>query len=108
MEVYTICGSMKYKKEMKKIAWDLEEKNNICIIQCVYNEDNGKNEEKNKVENKMSKELIERLANIHYKKIDLADGIYVVDINGYIGESTKKEIAYAISKNKKVIYHSKK
>lgn len=42
----------------------------------------------------------------HYKKIDLSDAIYVVDINGYIGESVRNEINYAEQQGKQIIYHS--
>lgn len=41
----------------------------------------------------------------HYRKIDLSDGIYVVNIDGYIGNSVRKEIEYAKKHNKEVIYH---
>ena len=41
---------------------------------------------------------------MHRQKIDLSDEIYVINVNGYIGESTKSEIEYAISNGKKVKY----
>ena len=37
-------------------------------------------------------------------KIDMADEIFVINVNGYIGESTKSEIQYALNKGKKVNY----
>ena len=40
------------------------------------------------------------LDKIHRKKIDISDAIYVVNIDGYIGDSTKKEIEYAKNKGK--------
>jgi len=40
----------------------------------------------------------------HLKKIDLSDKIFVVNKNGYIGESVKEEIEYAKSKNKEIEY----
>jgi hypothetical protein len=45
--------------------------------------------------------LFERL---HYHKIDMSDEILVINVNGYIGESTKKEIEYAVRTGKKVRY----
>ena len=39
------------------------------------------------------------------KKIDLSDGIYVVNMDGYIGTSVKKEIEYAERHGKEVLYH---
>lgn len=53
----------------------------------------------------LNNEEILLLEKAHYKKIDISDGIYVVNINGYIGESVKKEIEYAKKHNKEVLYH---
>ena len=44
------------------------------------------------------------LDDMHKRKIDMADEIFVINKNGYIGSSTKSEIEYAISMNKKVNY----
>lgn len=38
------------------------------------------------------------------KKIDMSDEIYVINLGGYIGESTKAEIEYAKAKGKKISY----
>lgn len=38
-EVVTICGSMRFENEMKRIAFILEAKHNMTVLQCVYNED---------------------------------------------------------------------
>ena len=48
-----------------------------------------------------TKEMVD---DIHLRKIDMSDEIFVVNVGGYIGSSTKKEIEYAISQNKKVNY----
>lgn len=96
-KVITICGSMKYSEEMKKIALQLELEQEFIVFQCVYNEND-------KVLSKVDKDLIGK---IHYKKIDLSDAIYVVNIDGYIGESTSEEIEYAMQKGKEIIYHEK-
>ncbi|MGE5702502.1 MAG: hypothetical protein ACM32O_08255, partial [Clostridia bacterium] len=45
-------------------------------------------------------------AAIHFRKIDMADEIYVIDVGGYIGSSTRNEIAYAQEKGKVVRYYS--
>jgi len=41
----------------------------------------------------------------HYRKIDISDGIYVLNIGEYIGESVRKEIAYAQQHGKEIVYH---
>lgn len=94
MKVITICGSLKYKSEMMKVAEKLALEG-ICIITPVYPiEENYTRTEKQ----------IENLKKAHFKKIDLSDSIFVVNVNNYIGESTKLEIEYAKSKNKEIIY----
>ncbi len=49
---------------------------------------------------------MEALREAHYKKIDISDAIYVVDIEGYIGNSTREEIRYAKENGKEIIMHS--
>jgi len=46
----------------------------------------------------------EMLDDMHFRKIDLADEIFVINVGGYIGESTRREIAYAEKTGKKVNY----
>ena len=43
------------------------------------------------------------LDDIHKRKIDMADAIYVINKDGYIGDSTRSEIKYAIAHGKQVI-----
>ena len=46
----------------------------------------------------------EELDELHKRKIDLADYVYVINVNGYIGSSTRSEIEYAIENEKVVEY----
>ena len=46
----------------------------------------------------------EMLDDMHKRKIDMADEIFVINVGGYIGESTRSEIAYAEKTGKKVNY----
>lgn len=91
-KIVTICGSMKFKDKMMDIAKDLEIKNKYIVIQCIYSNDKFSEEE----------QLI--LANLHYEKIDISDAIYVVNVNGYIGNQTRKEIEDAKKTGKEVIF----
>lgn len=95
IKVVTICGSMRFAKEMQDIARDLELKYGYCVIQCVYNISNF---QPDSIEG-------QNIANAHWKKIDISDAIYIVNIGGYIGESTKKEIEYAKKHNKEIMYY---
>lgn len=95
IKVITICGSMRYSKEMMKIAEELELKDGYAVIQCVYNVDGQKYEG-------IDASILDK---IHRKKIDISDAIYVVNIDGYIDNSTRNEIEYAKNNGKEVIYH---
>ena len=92
MKIVTICGSMKFENEMKKVAFILETKHDMS----VYNEDRLE----------LGEDEIAALNSAHLKKIELADAVYVVDLHGYIGEQVKKEIAFARKLGKEVIFHT--
>ena len=93
IKVITICGSLRFSKEMMKIAEELELKEGYAVIQCVYNIDGQKYEG-------LDGELLDT---IHRKKIDISDAIYVANVNGYIGNSTRNEIEYAKSLGKEIL-----
>jgi hypothetical protein len=46
----------------------------------------------------------ERLDSLHRHKIDLADEVFVLNVGGHIGESTRSEIEYAAKSGKPVRY----
>lgn len=93
MKIVTLCGSMRFQKEMRKIAQKLEIEEGYLVIQCVYFDS----------DDTISEESRKKLGKIHYKKIEISDAIYVVNINGYIGDATKKEIEYAKSLQKEIL-----
>ena len=91
-KIVTICGSMKFKNKMMEVAKELEVKNKYVVIQCIYSNDKF-NEEEQKI-----------LADLHYNKIKISNAIYVINVNGYIGNQTSKEIEYAKKLGKEVMY----
>lgn len=97
MKTVTICGSMRYAGEMKQIAFDLETRCGWNVLQCVYDPPKGA----------ITDSQRQSLADAHFQKIDLSDAIYVVDIDHHIGESVKKEIAYALENGKEILFHSR-
>jgi len=94
MKIITICGSLKFIEEMKIYTEKLALEGN-CVLSIIY-------PTKNK--DCYTSEEINILGKEHNKKIDLSDAIFVINKNGYIGESVKKEIEYAKNKNKEIIY----
>lgn len=94
MKVVTLCGSMKFFKEMQNIAVELETKYGYCVITPI----GGAKED-------MDSAAIEKLSKAHYRKIDMADAVYIVNIGGYIGEAVREELRYARAHNKDIIFH---
>jgi len=94
--IVTICGSMRFEKKMQEIARNLEIKKGYCVLQPIYKVSKAKVE---------TYEELENIYKSHLQKIDISNAIYVANIGGYIGESTKQEIEYAENAGKKVFYH---
>ena len=94
IKVVTICGSMKFKNEMMQIATDLEKQFGWCVLQCVYT-----------INKDITEEEMQKVVNAHWKRIDISNAIYVVNIGGYIGTATTNEINYAKQKGKEIFYY---
>lgn len=84
----TVCGSMRFYDTMLTVAEWLTMEKYVVLMPFVRKGPLGDDDE--------SRQMLDRM---HLRKIDLSDGIYVVDVDGYIGDSTRREIAYARSKN---------
>lgn len=97
-KVITLCGSTKFKDEFLKAQKQLTLIGNIVISVGMFGHADGD------YENVITPEIKVMLDDIHKRKIDMSDEIYVINKNGYIGESTKSEIEYAIKTGKGVDY----
>ena len=95
-KIITLCGSTKFKDEFLAEQKRLTLDGNIVISVGLFGH-SGDNEV-------WVEGIKEMLDDMHKKKIDLADEIFVINVDGYIGSSTKKEIEYAISTNKIIKY----
>ena len=96
MKIITLCGSLKFKHEMMIIAEKMALEGN-CILTPVYPV----------LENyKRTDEQLMKLKEEHFKKIELSDSILVVNVNNYIGNSTKLEIEYAKKLGKEILYYT--
>ena len=98
-KIVTLCGSTRYKEQFletqKRLTLD------GCIVISVGLFGHSGDDEVWKPGTK------EMLDDMHLRKIDLADEIFVINVGGYIGESTQREIGYAEKKGKKVNYLEK-
>ena len=92
--VITLCGSTRFKDQFLEAQKRLTLAGNIVISVGLFGH-SGDDE----VWTPGTKEMLD---DMHKRKIDMADGIYVINVGGYIGQSTRSEIEYAISQGKSV------
>ena len=105
-KVITLCGSTRFKKEFMDIQKMLTLKGNIVISVGLFGHSGDSEVWENMDEGTFTKTK-EMLDDMHKRKIDMADEIFVINVDGYIGESTKSEIEYAKKTGKKVTYMEK-
>ena len=98
--VITLCGSTKFKDTFMEVQKKLTLEGNIVISVGFFGHagDSDGIDEETLAKNKIM------LDDIHKRKIDMSDGIFVINVGGYIGSSTKSEIEYATNHNKFVKY----
>lgn len=94
--VVTLCGSTRFKDAFLEAQKRLTLAGNIVISVGLFGH-SGDDEAWTAGTKAM-------LDDMHKRKIDMSDGILVVNVGGYIGESTRSEIAYARAAGKDVHY----
>jgi len=95
-KVITLCGSTKFKDQFIAEQKRLTLQGYIVISVGLFGH-SGDDEV-------WSEDTKIMLDDMHKRKIDMADEIFVINVGGYIGESTKSEIEYAIKTNKAIKY----
>ena len=101
--VITLCGSTRFKDEFMEVQKRLTLEGNIVISVGLFGHSGDQEVWENMDEGTLTTTK-EMLDDMHKRKIDMADSIYVINVGGYIGESTKSEIEYAIAHGKSVKY----
>ena len=95
-KIITLCGSTKFKDEFQTIQKKLTLDGYIVISVGLFGHSGD--------EEVWKENIKEMLDDMHKAKIDLADEIFVINKNGYIGKSTESEIKYALKQGKPVHY----
>lgn len=90
-KIITLCGSIKFRDDFLREEQRLALDGNIVLSVTFFDKDIHIDEQTKKM-----------LDQIHKSKIDLADEIFVINKNGYIGQSTQSEIEYALKNGKKI------
>lgn len=93
-KVVTLCGSLRFWDKIQEVAERLELEEGYVVLGIVPHV--------------LDRDLTEQekllLGELHRGRIDLSDVIYVVNVDGYIGDSVRSEIVYAKEKGKEVLY----
>ena len=98
IKIITVCGSLKFVKEIIEITEKLELQGNSMLVP-IYNSSKASKDD-------FAEEEALMLDKMHKERIKLSDAILVVNVNDYIGSSTKSEIEFAKSLNKEIIYYT--
>ena len=98
--VITLCGSTRFKEQFLEAQKRLTLAGNIVISVGLFGH-SGDDE----VWTEGAKEMLD---DMHKRKIDMADEIFVINVGGYIGQSTRGEIDYALAHGKTVVFLEKK
>lgn len=91
------CGSLRFLDKFKEAEYQSVIDGNIALLPCcmfvdIQREYGAESDYKVKADE------------LHKRKIDIADEVFVLNVGGYIGDSTRSEIDYAISIGKPVTY----
>lgn len=103
-KVVTLCGSTRFKEQFMDAQKRLTLASYIVISVGLFGHAGDQEVWDGMDEGTLSKTK-EMLDDMHKRKIDMADEIYVINVGGYIGDSTRSEIQYAEEHGKPVRYY---
>lgn len=89
----TLCGSMKFKDDFLREQKRLTLEGNIVLAPNMF-----------LLAEDITEDIKKMLDDMHKRRIDMADEIFVINKNGYVGSSTKAEIEYAKKLGKKIVF----
>ena len=93
-KVITLCGSTKFKSDFERVNKEFTLAGYVVISVGCFGHSGDEFTEEQKI----------MLDDIHKQKIDMADIVYIINKDGYIGKSTQSEIEYARERGKKILY----
>jgi hypothetical protein len=94
--IITLCGSTRFKDDFMRVQKELTLQGYIVISVGLFGHSGDQ-----EVWDERTKEMLD---NMHKRKIDMAQAIYVINKGGYIGSSTRSEIEYAKAAGKDIYY----
>ncbi len=101
--IITLCGSTRFKEEFEEVNRTLELNDWVVLTVASYYHSENDTSLRRWIER--NKRQLDRL---HLAKIELSQAIVVIDVDGYIGRSTRAEIRHAKELEKPIYYYSDK
>jgi len=100
-KVICLCGSTRFTEQMLVTQWNFTKAGHVVLSWCALPDTYMKvyGDKAHIGDQEGVKEIVDE---VHKRKIDLSDEVFVLNINGYIGESTTSEIRYALEHDKPV------
>ncbi len=101
-KIICLCGSSRFIESFAVLAWEFEKAGNITVglhyLPPSYSKEH--------IPDHLAEHegVAKQMDELHLRKIDLADEVFVINVNGYIGESTRREINYAEQQEKPIKY----
>ena len=89
----TLCGSMRFREEFERLDAELTLAGHVVLTPTAF-----------APSRELTAEERARLGRIHLQKVAMADEVLIVNVGGYVGESTRREIAHARSRGVAVRY----
>lgn len=96
--VIALCGSTKFREQFMIHQKNMALQGNIVLMPCIFNHENDA------YQLELTEEQKTQLADMERCRIDMCDEIYVINVDGYIGEQTKAAIEYAEKTGKPIDY----
>ena len=84
LTVVTLCGSMRFREELRRLEAELTLAGHVVLAPVALDP-----------AQQLTPDERARLGRIHLKKVAMADAVVVVNVGGYVGESTRREIEHA-------------
>ncbi len=101
-KIICLCGSSRFIESFAVLAWEFEKEG--CITLGLHYLPPSYSQEFIPDHLAEHEGVAKRMDELHLKKIDLTDEVFVINVGGYIGESTRREIEYATQKGKVIKY----
>lgn len=99
--IVCLCGSTRFMDAFFAAGWEFTLRSYIVLSVgvCKHADKDGAHGAE-----ALGPDVVERLDTLHLRKIDLADSVFILNVGGYIGESTRNEINYAESIGRPISY----